>query len=225
MARDRSGSSVTGKPAPPPHRWVPMSRTRPWRACAGTSKECGHPSAPCAAASALRPRPPQRGAAGYGPPLLRGFACRLRSAPASPAGMAGSRPCPLGSGCRRLCPPVAPPPPRPPARLATPPAGAARTASALGPPGRPWTAPGGPTARPPRHSGLPSGPSAPMPRRVPPERPLLDVAGRSVPSLRHVGRASGCAPPARGLERPCGPLSQAPGPGRLRADTAGDIAE
>ena len=60
-ARDRSWSGATGKPAPPPRRWVPMSRTRPWRACAGTSKVCSRPSAPCAPASALRPRPPRRG--------------------------------------------------------------------------------------------------------------------------------------------------------------------
>ena len=37
-ARDRSWSGATGKSAPPPRRWVPMSRTRPWRACAGTSR-------------------------------------------------------------------------------------------------------------------------------------------------------------------------------------------
>lgn len=48
---------------------------------------------------------------------------------------------------------------------------AARTLPALGPPGRPWAAPGGPTARPTRRCGLPSGPSAPESRRVPPGRP------------------------------------------------------
>ena len=92
---------------------------------------------------------------------------------------------------------------------------AARTAPALGPAARPWAAPGGPASRPTRHCGFASGPSAPEPRRVPPRRPLLVVAGRSVPSLRHVGRATGSAPPAWGLERPCGPLSPAPGPRRF----------
>ena len=62
-----------------PHRWVPCSVLGPIRGAAPEhQKVCGHPSAPCAAASALRHWPPRRGAAGYGPPLLRGFACRLR---------------------------------------------------------------------------------------------------------------------------------------------------
>lgn len=134
------------------------------------------------------------------------FASPLRRGPRPPA--------PLASGYRRLCPPVAPPPSRPPRspRYAL---RAARTAPALGPAARPWAAPGGPASRPTRHCGFASGPSAPEPRRVPPRRPLLVVAGRSVPSLRHVGRATGSAPPAWGLERPCGPLSPAPGPRRF----------
>ena len=68
---------------------------------------------------------------GFPPPPLApakgGRWLRTASAPglrlppaASPADSAGSRLCPLGSGYRRLCPPVAPPPSRPPARLATP---------------------------------------------------------------------------------------------------------
>ena len=142
----------------------------PYSALAGLRRDikvCSRPSAPCAPASALRPRPPRRGAAGCGPPLLRGCACRLRSAPASPAGMAGSRPRPLGLGCRRLRSPVAAPPPRPPARLATPSGRLGRLRHsvlrfALG------LLRVGLTARPPRLCGLASGPSAPKPRRVPP---------------------------------------------------------
>lgn len=44
-----------------PHRWVPCSVLGPGGRCAGTPKVCGHPSAPCAAASALRHWPPRRG--------------------------------------------------------------------------------------------------------------------------------------------------------------------
>ena len=77
MAGDRSGS-LTGSARQAPSLG-PLFRARPHPGrCAGTPKVCGHPSAPCAAASALRHWPPRRGAAGYGPPLLRGFACRLR---------------------------------------------------------------------------------------------------------------------------------------------------
>lgn len=158
--------------------------------------------------SATGPR--EGGAAGYGPPLLRGFGLPLRvttppgtQAPGS-VGLGLSPPVPA----RRSAAVSAPRSPRYALR-------AARTAPALGPAARPWAAPGGPASRPTRHCGFASGPSAPEPRRVPPRRPLLVVAGRSVPSLRHVGRATGSAPPAWGLERPCGPLSPAPGPRRF----------
>ena len=166
----------------------------PYSALAGLRRDIKGMLAPIGPLrTGFRPPPPAptEGAAGCGPPLLRGCACRLRSAPASPAGMAGSRPRPLGLGCRRLRSPVAMPPPRPPARLATPPLGTARAASALGPSGRPWAAMGGPTDRPPRHSGLPPGPSAPPPRRVPPGRPRPRPA-LARPSLSwSPGRADG----------------------------------
>lgn len=209
MAGDRSGS-LTGSARQAPSLG-PLFRARPHPGrCAGTPKVCGHPSAPCAAAAALRHWPPRRGAAGYGPPLLRGFGLPLRvttppgtQAPGS-VGLGLSPPVPA----RRSAAVSAPRSPRYALR-------AARTAPALGPAARPWAAPGGPASRPTRHCGFASGPSAPEPRRVPPRRPLLVVAGRSVPSLRHVGRATGSAPPAWGLERPCGPLSPAPGPRRF----------
>lgn len=209
MAGDRSGS-LTGSARQAPSLG-PLFRARPHPGrCAGTPKVCGHPSAPCASASALRHWPPRRGAAGYGPPLLRGFGLPLRvttppgtQAPGS-VGLGLSPPVPA----RRSAAVSAPRSPRYALR-------AARTAPALGPAARPWAAPGGPASRPTRHCGFASGPSAPEPRRVPPRRPLLVVAGRSVPSLRHVGRATGSAPPAWGLERPCGPLSPAPGPRRF----------
>lgn len=168
MARDRSGSSVTGKPAPPPHRWVPMSRTRPWRACAGTLKVCGHPSAPCASASARRPclagrsaQPPARRCSGAA-------ACRF----ASPLHRGPPAPGSVGLG---LSPPVparrsaAAPAPRSPRYALR----AARTAPALGPTARPWAAPGGPDGPPyaplrVRLRPFCAGASAGPPRAAPP---------------------------------------------------------
>lgn len=201
---------LDGQCPPSPIAGSPVPCSAPSGALRRNIKVCGHPSAPCASASALRHWPPRRGAAGYGPPLLRGFGLPLRvttppgtQAPGS-VGLGLSPPVPA----RRSAAVSAPRSPRYALR-------AARTAPALGPAARPWAAPGGPAARPTRHCGFASGPSAPEPRRVPPRRPLLVVAGRSVPSLRHVGRAMGSAPPAWGLERPCGPLSPAPGPRRF----------
>ena len=77
-AREHSGNAAIMAGRRPghvaaPHRWLPCSVLGPGGPPGGTSKECSRPSAPCAAASALRPRPPRRGAAGYGPPLLRGY--------------------------------------------------------------------------------------------------------------------------------------------------------
>ena len=176
----------------------------------GTLKVCGGTLAPCTAATALRPWPP------LGDRWLRPAAVPgLRPA----AGGVASPPWTSGPRLRwpravaAKPPPVAPPPPRPPARLATPSGRLGRLRPsvlrlALG------LLRVGLTARPPRLCGLTSGPSAPKPRRVPPGRPLLVTAGRSVPSLRRVGRATGSAPPAWGLERPEGPLSQATGPRR-----------
>lgn len=201
---------LDGQCPPSPIAGSPVPCSAPSGALRRNIKVCGHPSAPCASASALRHWPPRRGAAGYGPPLLRGFGLPLRvttppgtQAPGS-VGLGLSPPVPA----RRSAAVSAPRSPRYALR-------AARTAPALGPAARPWAAPGGPASRPTRHCGFASGPSAPEPRRVPPRRPLLVVAGRSVPSLRHVGRATGSAPPAWGLERPCGPLSPAPGPRRF----------
>ena len=196
MAGDRSGS-LTGSARQAPSLG-PLFRARPHPGrCAGTSKVCGHPSAPCAAASALRHWPPRRGAAGYGPPLLRGFGLPLRvttppgtQAPGS-VGLGLSPPVPA----RRSAAVSAPRSPRYTLR-------AARTAPALGPAARPWAASGGPAAHPTRRCGFASGPSAPLPRRVPPRRP------RPRPALPRPsvgwppGRAAGSAPPARGLERP-----------------------
>lgn len=226
-AREHSGNAAIMAGRRPghvaaPHRWLPCSVLGPGGPPGGTSKECSRPSAPCASASALRPRPPRRGAAGYGPPLLRGY-----GPPAMRSPLRRGPPAP-GSVGLGLSPPAltrrsaAVPAPHSP-RYAL---WAARTAPALGPAARPWAAPGGPASRPTRHCGFASGPSAPEPRRVPPRRPLLVVAGRSVPSLRHVGRATGSAPPAWGLERPRGPLFSAPRPQATGADTArGNISE
>lgn len=77
-AREHSGNAAIMAGRRPghvaaPHRWLPCSVLGPGGPPGGTSKECSRPSAPCASASALRPRPPRRGAAGYGPPLLRGY--------------------------------------------------------------------------------------------------------------------------------------------------------
>ena len=69
---------LDGQCPPSPIAGSPVPCSAPSGALRRNIKVCGHPSAPCAAASALRHWPPRRGAAGYGPPLLRGFACRLR---------------------------------------------------------------------------------------------------------------------------------------------------
>lgn len=112
MAGDRSGS-LTGSARQAPSLG-PLFRARPHPGrCAGTPKVCGHPSAPCAAASALRHWPPRRGAAGYGPPLLRGFACRLRRhqrtapVPVSARLARANAACARPSLRRRLGPPLA----------------------------------------------------------------------------------------------------------------------
>lgn len=221
-ARDRSWSGATGKPAPPPRRWVPMSRTRPWRACAGTSKVCSRPSAPCAPASALRPRPPRRGgrwlrtAAAPGlrlPPALRSGVTSGHGRFPSPPAWLGLSPPALARRC------AAAPAPRSPRYALR----AARTAPALGPPARPWAAPCGPDGPP----------SAPLRARLRPFRAEASagppqggpcssrLVGRSPPSAVSAG-LTGSAPPAWGLERPGGPLSQATGPRRRGEDTAGD---
>ena len=69
---------LDGQCPPSPIAGSPVPCSAPSGALRRNIKVCGHPSAPCAAAAALRHWPPRRGAAGYGPPLLRGFACRLR---------------------------------------------------------------------------------------------------------------------------------------------------
>lgn len=198
MAGDRSGS-LTGSARQAPSLG-PLFRARPHPGrCAGTSKVCGHPSAPCAAASALRHWPPRRGAAGYGPPLLRGFGLPLRvttppgtQAPGS-VGLGLSPPVPA----RRSAAVSAPRSPRYALR-------AARTAPALGPAARPWAAPGGPAARPTRHCGFASGPSAPLPRRVPPK--TAPSASCPPSSLGRLAAWAGC-----------GLRSSRPGPGAALA--------
>lgn len=112
MAGDRSGS-LTGSARQAPSLG-PLFRARPHPGrCAGTPKVCGHPSAPCAAASALRHWPPRRGAAGYGPPLLRGFGLPLRvttppgtQAPGS-VGLGLSPPVPARRSAAVSAPPLA----------------------------------------------------------------------------------------------------------------------
>lgn len=201
-ARDRSWSGATGKPAPPPRRWVPMSRTRPWRACVGTSKVCSRPSAPCAPASALRPRPPRRG----GP-----LAADRRCSGAAPAACA-----PLRRHQRAWPVPV-------PARLAWAVAACARP-SLRRRPGPPLA-----SLRPlrgrlgrRRHSVLPvalgllwvvlrtalraTAGSLPALLRLRLGGSPQDGPARALPSLvpRSVGRLgglTGSAPPARGLSR------------------------
>ena len=207
MAGDRSGS-LTGSARQAPSLG-PLFRARPHPGrCAGTPKVCGHPSAPCAAASALRHWPPRRGAAGYGPPLLRGFGLPLRvttppgtQAPGS-VGLGLSPPVPA----RRSAAVSAPRSPRYALR-------AARTAPALGPAARPWAAPGGPAARPTRHCGFASGPSAPRRSGSPQDGPA-----RALPSLvpRSVGRLGGLrAPllPPGAWSGPAGRFFTAPAPG------------
>ena len=159
-------------------------------------------------------RPPPLAPAKGGRWLRTASAPGLRLPPAaSPADSAGSRLCPLGSGYRRLCPPVAPPPSRPPARLATP----------FGRLGRL------------RHSvlrlalGLLRVGLRPTLRAAAGSPPALlrrclggspqDGPVRVLPSLvpRSVGRLGGLrAPllPPGAWSGPCGPLSQATGPGR-----------
>ena len=165
MAGDRSGS-LTGSARQAPSLG-PLFRARPHPGrCAGTSKVCGHPSAPCAAASALRHWPPRRGAAGYGPPLLRGFACRLRR-------HQRTAPVPVSARLARAIAACARPSlrrrPGPPLASLRPMGGSDGSGTRSS--GRPRAAPGGPMAHPPHHSGLPPGPSAPKPRWVPPGRP------------------------------------------------------
>ena len=226
-AREHSGNAAIMAGRRPghvaaPHRWLPCSVLGPGGPPGGTSKECSRPSAPCASASALRPRPPRRGAAGYGPPLLRGY-----GPPAMRSPLRRGPPAP-GSVGLGLSPPAltrrsaAVPAPHSP-RYAL---WAARTAPALGPPVAlgllrvvPW-----PTLRTTAGSlpallrrslgGSPQdGPARVLPSLVP------RSVGRS-------GRAAGSAPPAWGLERPRGPLFSAPRPQATGADTArGNISD
>lgn len=116
MAGDRSGS-LTGSARQAPSLG-PLFRARPHPGrCAGTSKGMRAPIGPLRGGF----RPPPLAPAKGGRWLRTASAPGLRLPPAaSPADSAGSRLCPLGSGYRRLCPPVAPPPSRPPTRLATP---------------------------------------------------------------------------------------------------------
>ena len=194
-----------------PHRWVPCSVLGPIRGAAPEHQRYAGTHRPPA-----QRLPPSATGPREGGPLATDRLCSGAS-PAACGVTSGQRRFPSLPAWLGLTPPV---PARRSAAVSAPRSPryalrAARTAPALGPAARPWAAPGGPAARPTRHCGFASGPSAPEPRRVPPRRPLLVVAGRSVPSLRHVGRAMGSAPPAWGLERPCGPLSPAPGPRRF----------
>ena len=208
MAGDRSGS-LTGSARQAPSLG-PLFRARPHPGrCAGTPKVCGHPSAPCAAASALRHWPPRRGAAGYGPPLLRGFGLPLRVTTPPGTQAPGS----VGLG---LSPPVparrsaAVPAPH---RLRTGLRPGSGSSGSLGPTAHPWAAPCGPAARPPRRCGFASGPSAPRRSGSPQDGPA-----RALPSLvpRSVGRLGGLrAPllPPGAWSGPAGRFFTAPAPG------------
>ena len=114
MAGDRSGS-LTGSARQAPSLG-PLFRARPHPGrCAGTSKGMRAPIGPLRSGF----RPPPLAPAKGGRWLRTASAPGLRLPPAaSPADSAGSRLCPLGSGYRRLCPPVAPPPSRPPTACA-----------------------------------------------------------------------------------------------------------
>lgn len=216
-ARDRSWSSATGSPVTPPRRWVPGSVLGPFGPPGGTSKVCGGTLAPCTAATALRPWPP------LGGPLAPARRCSGASA-RPPCGRLSAvdlrPPAPLASGCRRQAAArrsAAAPAPRSPRYALR----AARTAPALGPLVALGllrvslrltlraTAGSFPALLRRRLGGSPPG--RPRPRPALP-RPSVGWSP---------GRATGSAPPAWGLERPGGPLSQATGPRRGGTDTVG----
>ena len=214
-AREHSGNAAIMAGRRPghvaaPHRWLPCSVLGPGGPPGGTSKECSRPSAPCASASALRPRPPRRGAAGCGPPLLRGY-----GPPAMRSPLRRGPPAP-GSVGLGLSPPVparrsaAVPAPH---RLRTGLRPGSGSSGSLGPTAHPWAAPCGPAARPPRRCGFASGPSAPRRSGSPQDGPA-----RALPSLvpRSVGRLGGLrAPllPPGAWSGPAGRFFTAPAPG------------
>ena len=208
MAGEHSGSAATMVAAP--HRWLPCSVLGPGGRCAGTPKVCGHPSAPCAAASALRHWPPRRGAAGYGPPLLRGFACRLRRHQRTAPVPVSARLARAIAACARPSLRRRPGPP-PPAHGAAPRLRFLRVTWSYGSPlgCSVWAC--GPPSAPLRVRLRPfCAPSQWVPPGRPRPRPALPR-----PSVGwSPGWAAGSAPPAWGLERPCGPLLYGPGPGR-----------
>lgn len=115
MAGDRSGS-LTGSARQAPSLG-PLFRAWPWRALRRNTKGMRAPIGPLR--SGFRPPPL---APAKGGPLATDRRCSGASACrfASPLRRGPRPPAPLASGYRRLCPPVAPPPSRPPARLATP---------------------------------------------------------------------------------------------------------
>ena len=209
MAGDRSGS-LTGSARQAPSLG-PLFRARPHPGrCAGTPKVCGHPSAPCAAASALRHWPPRRGAAGYGPPLLRGFACRLRRHQRTAPVPVSARLARANAACARPSLRRRPGPP-PPAHGAAPRLRFLRVTWSYGSPlgCSVWAC--GPPSAPLRVRLRPfCAPSQWVPPGRPRPRPALPR-----PSVGwSPGWAAGSAPPAWGLERPCGPLLYGPGPRR-----------
>ena len=104
---------LDGQCPPSPIAGSPVPCSAPSGALRRNIKVCGHPSAPCAAAAALRHWPPRRGAAGYGPPLLRGFGLPLRvttppgtQAPGS-VGLGLSPPVPARRSAAVSAPPLA----------------------------------------------------------------------------------------------------------------------
>lgn len=200
---------LDGQCPPSPIAGSPVPCSAPSGALRRNIKVCGHPSAPCAAASALRHWPPRRGAAGYGPPLLRGFGLPLRVTTPPGTQAPGS----VGLG---LSPPV---PARrsaavsAPHRLRTGLRPGSGSSGSLGPTAHPWAAPCGPAARPPRRCGFASGPSAPRRSGSPQDGPA-----RALPSLvpRSVGRLGGLrAPllPPGAWSGPAGRFFTAPAPG------------
>lgn len=166
-ARDRSWSSATGLPVTPPRRWVPGSVLGPGMGLRAERQRYAAAHWPPAQRLPPSAPGPLSGAAGSGPPLLRGFgpppeASPLRRGPPAPgsAGLGLTPPSRRPSLRRRPGPPLA---------SLRPPGGSDGSGTRSS--GRPWAAPGKPPAHPTRHGGLPPGPSAPEPRRVPPGRP------------------------------------------------------
>lgn len=208
MAGDRSGS-LTGSARQAPSLG-PLFRARPHPGrCAGTPRYAGthRPPAQRLPPSATGPR--------EGGPLATDRLCSGAS-PAACGVTSGQRRFPSLPAWLGLTPPVparrsaAVPAPH---RLRTGLRPGSGSSGSLGPTARPWAAPCGPAARPPRRCGFASGPSAPRRSGSPQDGPA-----RALPSLvpRSVGRLGGLrAPllPPGAWSGPAGRFFTAPAPG------------